>query len=203
MDVDCQKLSLSLKTITGDKSKETLRVDNLKVAGVNKMNNGRISLPKVYSKKTLPVEKGEVETPEKVSKWKYLDSVKSEITQRDDIEIGMLIGANCMKVFEPLKVVPSKDGGTYSYPTKPGWCICGPIQNVGHQNSLKFNRAVVKDASTGKLSRHHFLIENASKDMNIEQMFEQMYYSEFTEKEAQIGKIDGNLEQLQRITRDF
>ena len=43
----------------------------------------------------------------------------------------------------------------------------------------------------------------ASKDMNIEQMFEQMYYSEFTEKEAQIGKIDGNLEQLQRITRDF
>ena len=56
-------------------------VDNLKVAGVNKMNNDWISLPKVYSKKTLPVEKEEVATPEKVSKWKYPDSVKSEITQ--------------------------------------------------------------------------------------------------------------------------
>ena len=56
----------------------------------------------------------------------------------------------------------------------------------------------MKDASTGKLSRHHFLIENASKDMSIEQMFEQMYYSDFTEKEAQIGKIDGNLEKLSK-----
>ena len=61
----------------------------------------------------------------------------------------------------------------------------------------------MKDVSTGKLSRHHFLIENASKDMSIEEMFEQMYYSEFTEKEAQIGKIDENLEQLQTITRNF
>ena len=51
----------------------------------------------------------------------------------------------------------------------------------------------MKDASTGKLSRHHFLIENASKDISIEQMFEQMYYNEFTEKGAQIGKIDDNL----------
>ena len=51
---------------------------NIKVAGVNKMNNDWISLPKVYSKKTL--EKEEVATPEKVSKWKYLDPIKSEIT---------------------------------------------------------------------------------------------------------------------------
>ena len=85
-------------------------------------------------KKTLPVEKEEVATPEKVSKWKYLDSVKSEITQTDDIEIGMLIGANCMKALEPLKIIPSKDGGPYAYQTKLGWCIVGPIQNVGHQN---------------------------------------------------------------------
>ena len=47
----------------------------------------------------------------------------------------------------------------------------------------------MKDASIGKLSRHHFLIDNASKDMSIEQMFEQMYYNDFNEKGAQIGKI--------------
>ena len=203
LGVDGQKLSLNLKTLTGEKSEETLMVDNLKVAGVNKMNNDWISLPKVYSKKTLPVEKEEVATPEKVSKWKYLDPIKSEITQTDDIEIGMLIGANCIKALEPLKIIPSKDGGPYAYQTKLGWCIVGPIQNVGHQNSLKCNRGAVKDASSGKLSRHHFLIENASKDMSIEQMFEQMYYSDFTEKEAQIGKIDGNLEQLSKNDRRF
>ena len=189
LGVDGQKLSLNLKTLTGEKSEETLMVDNLKVAGVNKMNNDWISLPKVYSKKTLPVEKEEVATPEKVSKWKYLDSIKSEITQTDNIEIGMLIGANCMKALEPLKIIPSKDGGPYAYQTKLGWCIVRPIQNNGHQNSLKCNRVAVKDVSTGKLSRHYFLIENASKDMSIEQMFEQMYYNDFNEKGAQIGKI--------------
>ena len=61
----------------------------------------------------------------------------------------------------------------------------------------------MKDASTGKLSRHHFLIENASKDMSIEQMFEQMYYSDFTEKDAQIGKKMRILSSYQRMTGDF
>ena len=54
-----------------------------------------------------------------------------------------------------------------------------------------------------KSSRHHFLTENGSKDMSIEQMFEPMYYSDFTEKGAQIGKIDGNLEQLPKNDKRF
>ena len=75
----------------------------------------------------------------------------------------MLIGANCMKAFEPLKIIPNKDGGPYVHQTKLGWCIVGPI-NVGHQNSLRCNRVAVKDASTGKLCMHHFLIKNAGED---------------------------------------
>ena len=42
--------------------------------------------------------------------------------------------------------------------------------------------------------------------MGIEQMFEQVYYNDFNEKGAQIGKIGGNLEQLskrQEISRNF
>ena len=39
--------------------------------------------------------------------------------------------------------------------------------------------------------------------MSIEQMFEPMYYSDFTEKGAQIGKIDGNLEQLPKNDKRF
>ena len=76
LDVDGPKLSLNMKTLTGKKSEETQMVDNLKVAGVDKMNNDWISLPKVFSKKTLPVENKEVATPEKVSNRKYLDSIK-------------------------------------------------------------------------------------------------------------------------------
>ena len=50
LSVDGQKFSLNLKTLTVEKSEETLMVDNLKFAGVNNMNDW-ISLPKLYSKK--------------------------------------------------------------------------------------------------------------------------------------------------------
>ena len=84
---------------------------------------------------------------------------------------------------QPLKIIPSKDGGPYAYQII-GWCIAGTIQNVGHQNSLKCNTVAVKDASTGKLSRHHFLTENSGTDMIIKQMFDQMSYNDFNEKGA-------------------
>ena len=51
----------NLKALTGEKSEETLIVDNLKVAGVNKMDNNWISLPKPNSKKTVPVENWKLE----------------------------------------------------------------------------------------------------------------------------------------------
>ena len=61
----------------------------------------------------------------------------------------------------------------------------------------------MKDASTNKLARHHFLIENASKDISIEQMFQQMYYNDFNEKVTQVMKIDGNIEQLSKNNKRF
>ena len=108
-----------------------------------------------------------------------------------------------MKTLEPLKITPSKDYGPYEYQTKLAQCNVGPIQNAGHQHSLKRNRVSVKDAPTGKLARHHFLIEKAGKDMSIEQIFEQEYYNDFNEKVTQIGKIDQNIEQLSKNDKRF
>ena len=42
-----------------------------------------------------------------------------------------------MKALQSLKITPSKDDGPYAYQAKLAWCIVGPIQNAGHQNSLK------------------------------------------------------------------
>ena len=39
--------------------------------------------------------------------------------------------------------------------------------------------------------------------MSIEQMFEQIYYNDFNEKGAQIGKIDGNIEWLSKNDKRF
>ena len=115
----------------------------------------------------------------------------------------MLIGANCMKALEPFKIILSKDGGRYTYQTRIACYFVGPIQNAANKNSLKCNRVAVKDVSTGKLARHHFLIKNTGKDLSIEQMFEQMYYNDFNEKGNQTGKIDGIIEQLSKNDKRF
>ena len=40
-----------------------------------------------------------------------------------DIEIGLLIGANCGKALEPQEVIPSKDGVQFAYKSPLGWCV--------------------------------------------------------------------------------
>ena len=87
-------------------------------------------MPRIYNRKHLPVDKKEVATPDKIEEWDYLKTISPEITQIDDVEVGLLIGANCMKALEPLKVIASNTGGLYAYQTHLVWCIVGPISNM-------------------------------------------------------------------------
>ena len=48
------------------------------------------------------MEREEIAMPNKIKKWDYLKFISREITQQDDIEIGTLIGANCIKALESL-----------------------------------------------------------------------------------------------------
>ena len=98
-------------------------VDNLKSA--------------VAKKKIFPVEAEETATPEKVSECKQLDSIKSEILQRDDIEIGMLIEANCMKALESLKIIPSKNDGLSALVIKHATSQNQPKPPTTSQNQRK------------------------------------------------------------------
>ena len=37
-----------------------------------------------------------------------------------NIEVGMFIGANCMKALEPMEIISSRNGGPHAYKTKLG-----------------------------------------------------------------------------------
>ena len=84
----------------------------------------------------MPVDKKEVATPEKIEEWGYQKIISSEITQTDDVEVGLLIGGNCMKALEPLKVITSNNGGSYAYQTFLGWCIVEQISNMVGKDSV-------------------------------------------------------------------
>ena len=116
MQTSGRKTKLNLKTLNGERSEPTTDIEGLQVAG-SKYGSAWIKLPKIYSRKHLPVDKKEIATPEKIEEWDYLKTISSKITQTDDVEVGLLIGVNCMKALEFLKVIASNNGRPYAYQT--------------------------------------------------------------------------------------
>ena len=74
-----------------------------------------IDFPVTYAKTDLPVGDEDVVTPSKIKEWKYLEKIADEITQPENIGIGILILGNCSKALEPREVIPSKNGGPYVF----------------------------------------------------------------------------------------
>ena len=80
--------SLEIHTVTGKKIEKTSIVYGLEVSSVNANENPvNISLPKVYSRQTLPVTVDEIPTLEKLSNWPYLKDVCQHLPSVTDGEI--------------------------------------------------------------------------------------------------------------------
>ena len=98
--------------------------------------------------------------------------IASDITQTDGIKVGLLIGANCMKALEPMKVISSVDSSPYAYRRRLGWCIVGPNINMVGKKSIGCNRVAVIDATSSNISSYHFVVKEAMKEVRLEEMFQ-------------------------------
>ena len=124
----------------------------------------------------------------------------------ENIEVGMLIGANCMKTLEPIEIICSKNSGPYAYRTKFGWCIVGPVLTSRSDGPVKCHRTPVKDGASGKMASHNLVRDDEPKikDVGIKEMLERMYYNDFCEcNHLQVNSILGNIEDISREDRKF
>ena len=48
----------------------------------------------MYTRRNLPVDKEEIATPTRISKWEYLKLISNEIVQDEAISVGILINAS-------------------------------------------------------------------------------------------------------------
>ena len=120
------KTTLKLKTLHGERSESTFAVEGFKVTEIHG-DSSWLALPKIYSRREIPVDKEEIATPTKIREWEYLKSISNEIAQNDDVNVGLMVGANYMKALEPTRILQSQNGGLYAYKTRVGWCVVGPI----------------------------------------------------------------------------
>ena len=181
-----------------------MEIDGLIVSGIDlkkTRTNEWIELPRAYSKQSLPVEREEIATPNKIKKWDYLKSISIEITQEEDRNKN----ANCMKALEPLEIISSRNDGSYAYRTKLGWCIVGPIVNKSSNKSVKFNHIAVKDVVSQKVASHHFKIDSRLKrsETGVKEMSERMFHNDFSEMKQLQLKIIGNIGEISREDKKF
>ena len=151
------------------------------------------------------MEREEIATLNKIKTLDYLKSITRKITQQDDTEIGMLIGANCMKALEPLEIISSWNVCPYAYRTTLGWYIFGPIASKSSNKSVKYNHIAVKDVISGKVASHHFKVDNRLKrsDIGATEMLERMFHKNFSEvKQLHLNTI-GNIEEISREDKKF
>ena len=121
----------------------------------------------MYVRRNLPMDKEEISF---LNGNTYLKPIPNEIVQGEDIVGGLLIGANCMKALEPMKIIPSKEDGPYAYKTLLGWCIVGPIINTETERSISCHQVAVKDVTSSRLAPHHFGVEKSIKDISLEEI---------------------------------
>ena len=84
MQTSGRKTTLNLKTLNGERSESITAIEGLQVAG-SKDGSTWIKLPRIYTRKHLPVDKKAVATPDKIEERDYRKSISSEITETDDV----------------------------------------------------------------------------------------------------------------------
>ena len=167
------KTTVTVTTMNGTEwYKDCEAVEGLKVKKFTKDAGQKpvIELPKTFCTSSLPINRSEIPSPEKLSEWVYLQKIFNDIPQEDpSIPIGLLIGGNCPKALEPLEVIPSENQGPFALKSMLGWCIIGPIsaKNKGNNVNLKCNRIAVTDVSTNQLSKHHLAFKEDNKFLTI------------------------------------
>ena len=108
LGVKGQRTSITIKTINGQVTNKAVVVKRLRVSSGNGDSHDWLELLDLYTKKYLPVGKEDIATPSKLKQCKHLESVFGKIGQKEDISVGLLIGANYAKDLNQLALYQLK-----------------------------------------------------------------------------------------------
>lgn len=87
-----------------------------------------LQLPKAFSRGIIPAKREQIPRPESALQWPHLKKIATLIAPyQSDIEIGILIGADCPLAIMPREVIPGEDGSPYAMRSDLGWGIVGRI----------------------------------------------------------------------------
>ncbi|XP_066929138.1 uncharacterized protein [Clytia hemisphaerica] len=161
--------TITIKTLNNEASEPSFAVNGLVAQPYFEVDGCKnVTLPKLFSRKNLPTEPGEIPTRCSLAKYTYLKDLLQYVpVNASNLQFGILIGVNCVRALEPLEVVNSEGNGPYAYKTRLGWCITGP-KSCRQNGTINCRRTSITSSTKIK--------EESLKDMMI-----QMYQQDFVE----------------------
>ena len=115
-----------------------------------------------------------------------MEPIQSQIIEKDDIQVDLLVSANCVKALELIKVISSEAQGPYAHKTVLGWCVVGPMGvNKAYLKEMKGNNNIIHEENSLKRANPHFVLKGSVRETDIATMLRRMYETEFTETQLQ------------------
>ena len=152
----------------------------------------RLKLLTVLAEKVIVCEKidgltvqdrRQIPRPETARNWPHLAPIADHLMPyREDIEVGLLVGANCTRVIRPTEVIPGRDDDPYTK-TALGWGVTGivnPTKNEddNHCSCHRIASLEVNPSSGKKMC--HFALKTKVKEMfqhvEVIKMFEMDFH---------------------------
>ena len=141
LNVKGKKTKLEIQTITDERMVDSYILHGLEVSDMDRTTI--IPLPEVYTQDKIPADPNQRITQEDISPWSYLQDVELSTHQDDMDHVGILIGNNIPKAWEPFKVINSQNGGPYACRTSLGWVVHGVQRYCG--TGITVNRITVQN----------------------------------------------------------
>ena len=88
LTVKGQRTSIIIKTLSGEVTNKAMVVKRLTVTSYNSDSHDWLELPDTYTKKYLPVDKGDAATPPELKQWEHLEILLGKSVKRKTFLVG-------------------------------------------------------------------------------------------------------------------
>ena len=127
LQAESTETTLQLRTIHGTNYVKSQTVRNFVVSDLS--GNNPVEVTKAFTREEIPVNHQQIPRREHIKEIPHLKEIAGKLPDyMKDIKVGILIGNNCSKALQPLKVIPTHNDGPYAIKLHHGWTIIGPLQ---------------------------------------------------------------------------
>ena len=148
LGTDGPRVTLRLSTMHGSAPVDSTLVRNLVVTDLQGEN--AVTIEKLYTKEAIPVSDFHIPRPEHLNK-EFGHLVPKYI---ENLEIGLLIGANCPRALEPLRVIRGSGNQAFAYKLRHGWVVNGPNKTTTPGLTAVCHRLQVQEVPVQEVLYH-------------------------------------------------